>query len=147
MSNDDFSIWEFLGERFPDITVRLCELPTTHAVWVPSERTILLNAALPPEARRSRVAHEAAHMVLLDQHNGHGFFDRRQELRAERLAGEWLLPVAKLQSVELYGRLPGEVAQALGVDVPLLKARVAHLACTRSDELNGRLAARTEGAA
>lgn len=145
--SDEFSIWEFLGERFPDVTVRLCELPTTHAVWVPSERMILLNAGSPPEARRSRLAHETAHMVLRDRHNAHGYFDRLQEIRAEQMAGEWLLPVEKLRSLELYGRLPGDIAQELGVDVPLLTARMHHLTCTQSDVINDRALCRGEGAA
>lgn len=144
MTGEDFSIWTYLGEHFPEITVQLIWLPTTHAVWVPSEQTILLNAELPPEGRRSRLAHETAHMVRCDRHNAHGYFDRRQELLAERMAGEWLLPPSKLDSVELYGRLPGEVAQALGVDVEMLRARVKHLACTSGDWVTGRRVPRRE---
>lgn len=141
----DFSIWTYLGDNYPDVTVHLCALPSLHAVWVPSERTILLNADLPPEGRRSRLAHEVAHIVRGDRHNGHGYFDRIQELGAEQLAAQWLLPESRLQSTELYGRTGSDVAQELGVDLAMLKVRVEHLRTAPRSRQSGCLI--VEGAA
>jgi Zn-dependent peptidase ImmA (M78 family) len=124
---DRFSVWEDLAERYPDITVDFCRLPSTHGVWVPTERTILINDALPPPARRSRLAHEVAHIDRGDRHYAHPYFNRDQEIKAEMLAAERVISLDDLAVSEVIQMTDRDLAEFLGVDQSLLTARMGGL--------------------
>lgn len=59
--------------------------------YVDATRTISTRRGLSIRAYRSTLAHELAHATYRDEPTGHGHYDQRQELRADRWAARALI--------------------------------------------------------
>lgn len=130
--------WRHVGERYPDVDVETrVELPGR--VWgLTVGRTILLCRRLDQAARRSTLAHELIHLE-----RGPVPADPRGRAREERAvsaeAARRLIPLDALADALRWTRDEHQLAEALWVDRPTLRARMASLDSLEVADLEHRL--------
>jgi hypothetical protein len=118
--------WRHIGDNYPHITVvRDIELPPQ--VWGMTDgRRVWLCKKLNQVRRRCTLAHEIGHLE-----RGITPLDERGLAREERivteLAARRLITLDDLVAALRWTREPAELADALWVDVPTLKARMGCL--------------------
>lgn len=130
--------WRHVGKHYPDIDVETrVELPGR--VWgLTIGRTILLCRRLDQSARRSTLAHELIHLE-----RGPVPEDARGRAREERAvsaeAARRLIPLEALADALRWTRDEHQLADALWVDRPTLRARMGSLDPVEVAELENRL--------
>lgn len=143
-----YSPWRHVGS-LPEIEV-WCgdELAHADAYWEPDHRVILIDRRLGQAARRSRLAHELAHIDRGDERCAHGpdadRLNRRQERYADELAARRLIPFERLLTVLQVDQDEHQHAQELGVDLATLFARIRAVTPTERDRLEQTFRARQE---
>lgn len=112
------------AERYPDWVVGTADLGgLIPEVLSRSRRVILLEQEHSAAQRRSSLAHAVAHLDLGHAQTLNGWFEQREELEAEDLAGRRLIPVEGLARALSWSRDHDEVARELGVDEAMLRLR------------------------
>lgn len=142
-----YSPWADAAERHPDIHIERCDIAPTRGVWVPSEHVILLDLALDVAGRRTTLAHELAH-IDLDHHPANGWFGRRMEHDADRLATQRLLGCVEdiAAAICIHPIDLDKVAEHLGITLAVLRRRLSSLTDAEKTYIARRLAAREDGA-
>ena len=142
-----YSPWADAAERHPDIHIERCDIAPTRGVWVPSEHVILLDVALDMAGRRTTLAHELAH-IDLDHHPANGWFGRRMEHDADRLAAQRLLGSVEdiADAICVHPIDPDKVAEHLGITLCVLRRRLSLLTGAEKTYIEQRLANRENGA-
>jgi len=132
--------------RYPDWVVRTADLGgVIPEVLSHRRRVILLEREHGPAQHRSSLAHALAHLDLGHAQTAGGWFEQREEVQAEDLAGRRLIPLDVLARALTWSRDHDEIARELGVDTAMLALRQARL---RPDERRRlrRLLARSDQA-
>lgn len=113
-----------LASRYPEWVVGRADLgglvPEV-LCWV--RQVILVDASSSPEVQRSSLAHAIAHLDLGHTRTIAGYFENREESRADELAAERLIPLEALADALRWSRDRNEVAGQLGVDLTMLQTR------------------------
>ena len=110
------------------VTIRNALLGTgVMGLWHESTNTVWLDVGLTAAERRCTLAHELVHAERGDVPCGDAVLDVRQEHRVEREAARRLVSWPALLEVSRWARTPVEAAEALDVDLPTLRARIAGL--------------------
>lgn len=114
---------------------------------MPSESVILIDRSLDMAGRRCTLAHELAH-VDLDHVPARGWFGRRMERDADRLAADRLLQdvVDIADALCVYPLDVAKVAEHLGVTMGILRRRLAALTVDEKSYIEHRLALCEDGA-
>ena len=129
-----------VAERYPEwvvATVDLGGLVPEALCWV--RKVILIETAQREHARRSSLAHAVAHLDLEHTRTLHAFFENREEVAADRLAAERLIPLRSLAQALAWSQDRATVADELGVDLPMLQVRERYL--SRSERTRLRVGA------
>lgn len=145
-----YSPWRHVG-AMPDIEVWTGDvLLHADAYWEPDERVILIDRRLGQAARRSKLAHELAHIEAgdfcctvgpdADRLNG------RQERKANEIAARRLITLCDLADALIWALDPREVAEVLHVDASTVRARIRSLTAAEKQFIEDHIATR-EGAA
>lgn len=113
----NYSPWADAAERHPDVQIERCDIAPARGVWVPSERVIMLNTELDRADRRATLAHELCH-VDLNHQPLEGWFGRRMEREADRLAARRLLSDVEQIASVLHEHGGDLEAAAADLDVP-----------------------------
>jgi hypothetical protein len=130
--------WRHVGQHYPGVVVETrAELPGR--LWgLTDGATIWLCRLLDQAARRSTLAHEIVHLE-----RGPVPADARGRAREERAvsaeAARRLITIDALADGLAWTRDPDQLAEALWVDVPTLKARMGSLDPVEVAELEHRL--------
>ena len=145
-----YSPWHHVG-TMPDVEVWAGDvLEHADAYWEPDERVILLDARLSQAGKRSRLAHELAHIEAGDiccRVGPDGERQaQRQEERTDRRAAARLITLDDLADALLWCLGVDELAEHLHVDQRTVRARIRSLTPPEKDYIERRIAAR-EGAA
>lgn len=112
----------------PHITLLIARLPGTEkGRWYPETDTIVLDDRLTQVERRCTLMHELVHQLRGDDSVDDDWFGRRQERGCDEITARLMIPIEDLGEAQLWGRLPLDLAETLGVDIPTLITRVATL--------------------
>jgi Zn-dependent peptidase ImmA (M78 family) len=134
-----------------DVLVAVDHLEHADAYWEPDERVILLDRRLTQRQRRSRLAHELAHMEAGDECCEHGpdghRLAMRQERRANDTAARRLITIGALAEALLWACDVDELAEDLHVDEDTVRARIDGLTEDELEYIRRRFAAQDWGAA
>ncbi len=115
-----------VARRYPDWLVAEADLGGLVAeVFCPMRRVILLDSTLGPYVARCSLAHAVAHLDLGHTHPARGHFESREELAANTLAAERLIPLEDYAAALAWTREPDEIAEVLAVDGATLRIREA----------------------
>lgn len=146
---EDYSPWTHIA-GMPDVLVAYDELEHADAYWEPARRVILLDVRLGQAQRRSRLAHELAHLERGDECCADGpdaeRLGRRQEREADQLAARRLLSLSDLADALCWCVDEWELAEDLWVDQATIRTRLDSLTRWEQDYIERRIAA-NEGAA
>lgn len=136
-----YSPWADAAERHPDVHIERCDIAPARGVWVAEEKVILLDSHLDVAGRRCTLAHELAH-IDLGHRPAHGWFGRRQEAEADRLASARLLSDVEriAEAFAVYPLDLAAVADYLAVSVPVLRRRLHALTHDEKLAIERRLA-------
>ena len=118
------------AERYPDWVIsRICLGGYGFGVTVPSRKRIYIDVGLDRAGWDSTLAHEIYHLDRGDREHCRSAECRdRSEQRCEKAAARRMIPFGKLRRAVLtYQHDAHHVAAELGVDVPLLQARIQSL--------------------
>jgi Zn-dependent peptidase ImmA (M78 family) len=144
---DNYSPWDHVSS-LPEVLVAFDRLEHADAYWEPDQQVILLDSRLSQAARRSRLAHELAHLDRGDEClNGSGDAERlarRQERRAEELAARRMIPLDQLADALCWAWHSGEIAEALNVDEALVVSRILTSTDTEKQAIEKRVAEKEE---
>lgn len=142
-----YSPWADAAERYPDVVIHRCDLAPAQGAWVSSERVILLDRELDARGRRCALAHELVHMDRTHRPQG-GWFGRRQELEADKIAAHRLLDDVEsiAEALCIHPLDPEMVAEHLGVTVPVLRRRLSALTDAERDRIQARIDREERGA-
>lgn len=144
-----YSPWAHIG-LMPDVLVAFDDLEHADAYWEPDERVVLIDRRLGQAARRSKLAHEIAHIEAGDVccHDGPDAarLNRRQERRADEVAARRLIGLEQLADALAWAWHTGEIADSLHVAEELVCVRIEVLSDTEKSFIEARLGGR-EGAA
>ncbi|MFL6171978.1 MAG: ImmA/IrrE family metallo-endopeptidase [Marmoricola sp.] len=114
--------------RYPDWVISAADLGgVIPEVLSRSRRVILLERSHSSAQRRSSLAHALAHLDLGHAETPNGWFEQREEVEAEDLAGRRLIPLTALARALSWSREPDEVARELGVDTSMLALRQSRM--------------------
>lgn len=132
--------------RYPDWTVGAVDLGgVIPEVLSRSRRVILIEREHSAAQRRCSLAHALAHLDLGHAETLDGWFENREEIEADDLAGRRLIPVAELARALAWSREVDEVARELGVDTTMLATRQSRMRIEERRRLR-RLLARSDSA-
>lgn len=112
---------------------------TAVAIYVPEIPGVAVRRNLPRATRRSVLAEELAHHRLGHQPQPDPTEWARQELRAHRMAAEWLIPLDRLAEAIAASTCWHDVAEHLDVDPFYLDRRMADLTDTERRTLRRTL--------
>lgn len=114
--------------RYPDWIVRTADLGgVIPEVLSRARQVILLEREHTEAQQRCSLAHALAHLDLGHAETPSGWFENREEVEADDLAGRRLIPVADLARALSWSRDPDEVARELVVDTAMLQVRQARM--------------------
>lgn len=132
--------------RYPDWVVSSADLGgVIPEVLSRSRRVILLERNQTPAQRRSSLAHAVAHLDLGHAETPGGWFEQREEVEAESLAAQRLIPLEALARALSWSRDHAEVARELGVDSSLLALRQSRMRAQERGRLR-RMLTRSDAA-
>lgn len=115
-----------VARRYPDWVVADADLGGLVAeVLCPARRVILIDPSLGPAVARCSLAHAIAHLDLGHTHPARGHFENRQEIAANDLAAQRLIPLDAYADALSWTRDPDELAAELAVDGATLRSREA----------------------
>lgn len=115
-----------VARRYPDWLVADADLGGLVAeVFCPTRRVILVDSTLGPYVARCSLAHAIAHLDLGHTHPARGHFESREEMSANILAAERLIPLEDYAAALTWTRDPDEIAEVLAVDGATLRIREA----------------------
>ncbi len=134
--------WRDAAERHPDVVIKRTDCLPALGAWIEAARVILVEQSLERPARNSVLAHEVAHLDLGHKMTGDGWFDRRQEHQADRLAAKRLVSLDALADALLWCSWETEVAEHLHVTVEVVRLRLAYLTNPEKAYVEARLWAR-----
>lgn len=136
-----YSPWADAAERHPDVHIERCDIAPARGAWVAEEKVILLGTHLDVAGRRCALAHELAH-IDLGHRPARGWFGRRQEADADRLASNRLLSDVEriAEALAVHPLDPAAVADYLDVSVPILRRRLRELTDDEKLAIERRLA-------
>lgn len=137
-----YNPWRDAATHLPDVHIERVDLAPCHGAWVSSERVILLDKGLDVAGRRCTLNHEIAHIDLGHGAGVGGWFGRRQERDADRLAACRMLDVDALaEGLTLHPLHPALVAQHLEVPLRLLRRMLEQLTDEQRIYIENRIAA------
>lgn len=119
--------WRDAAERHPDVVIRRTDCLPAFGAWIEAARVILVEQSLERPARNSVLAHEVAHLDLGHRMTGDGWFDRRQERQADRLAARRLVTFEALADALTWALTEDEIADYLHVTPDVVRLRFADL--------------------
>lgn len=115
--------WDALTTRHPHVCVRYTPHLPAHMLGATDGSTIWLATDQSSSERRCTLAHELIHIEL----GHHCCQPARVEQAVEAEAARRLIPLGRLQAALAWTACEAETAEALDVDVAMLRTRIAGL--------------------
>lgn len=149
MGTEPYSPWAHVLQM-ADVLVAYDDLEHAESYWEPEERVILLDRGLNQSGRRSRLAHELAHIDRGDECCNVGPDGDRIEGRVERatdeLAARRLIPLSCLADALVWSLDCDVLAEDLHVAESLVRARLGGLTTAEQRYLDRRITAQEQAA-
>jgi hypothetical protein len=134
-----WSPWKWLRDEHPDFRVHEAELPAGLMGCLDHHRrTVWLDSRLTDVERLSTIAHECGH-IELDVASGLHVV-QAPEWKVDRWAARRLMPVRCLQRAFTWSSSLPEIADELGVDQRMLRARLRCLTDEEQDVIMDAIA-------
>ncbi len=135
-----------MAERYPGWVVRKVALRGVPELLCRRRRVILLERSLSAAEYRCALAHAVAHLDLGHEVAMDRRAETREEIAADDLAAERLMPLWRFADVGAWSMSPQEAAVELDVTEALLLIRWDGLGPAELDHVRGRVAAREDAA-